>query len=165
MTEACSTCPEQQMAAALTWVEADQRCEPGGTECTRTAANSTWVQERQYSDKPTNPSGIIKTYFHFSKNWNHDSSHYSCFSPCVKPADTSLKVPLLDHGADCSCDVFSKQPGLPTLCPHWRVTSEKGLQGGCLVPAHQQLRLRVLKKPTDIGWNKERKSSTLQYWS
>lgn len=72
-----------------------------------------------------------------------------------RTSENTLNVPLFDHSADCSGDLLSKQPGLPTLRPYCAVTSEEWLQSGGLVPAHQQLRLRVPEKPTDIGWNVE----------
>lgn len=83
MTEACSTCPEQQMAAALTWVEADLWCEPGGTECTSTAANSTWMQERQDYDKRA--SGIIKTWFGLIY-WIDGWMDFNEAEPSVRPS-------------------------------------------------------------------------------
>lgn len=70
-------------------------------------------------------------------------------------SENTFNAPLFDHSADCSSDLLSKQPGLPTLRPYGAVTSEEWLQSGGLVPAHQQLRLRVPEKPTDIGWSKE----------
>lgn len=61
-----------------------------------------------------------------------------------------LTAPLLDYTADRSGHLFAKQPGFPALWPYRTVTAEKGLQGSCLVPAHQQLRLWILKKATYI---------------
>lgn len=70
--------------------------------------------------------------------------------------DIPLKVlPLLNGVADRNSDPFAEQPRLPTLSTLYGVTSEERLQGGCLVPSHQQLWFRVLKESTNVGCNKE----------
>lgn len=79
------------------------------------------------------------------------SCFFSGFWVDVPPND----LPLLDGAAYRSSDPFGEQPRLPALSTLKGVTSEERLQGGCLVPSHQQLWVRVLVEPTHISWNKD----------
>lgn len=66
---------------------------------------------------------------------------------------TDRTVPLLDYSAYSISDLLSKEPRLSAVRLFGRVTPKKGLQGSSLVPADQQLRVWILSKPTDVGYN------------
>lgn len=122
----------QQRAAAPTWVAAVQRCAPGGTECTSRAANSTWAHVRQRLNLQAGSSQTDTT----QPQWPFWLDRW----------------PLLDGRSDSGgSDLCRRQPGLPAPGPLWRVVAEEGLQGGRLVPAHQQLSLRILQEPAHVS--------------
>uniref|UniRef100_A0A7C9EAT4 Uncharacterized protein n=1 Tax=Opuntia streptacantha TaxID=393608 RepID=A0A7C9EAT4_OPUST len=101
---------------------------------------------------------FVPREFHPKRTHHWDTSCICLPKQCVEIWEQHISVVnCIPHER---CVALSKQPRFPSFCVMMSMPTEERVVGTQLIPAHQQLRLRVTKKSTNISTRKTNPSES-----